>query len=340
MYKIQGWVEQGNTVVVTGGLDSTTLVQGSFPSVTVTVYLHGTSTLASLYSDDNTVPTPLGNPFTSNADGTFGFYAASGRYDIVFSGGNLPAPYTLPDVTNGAGGGTGDVIGPSGATAGDIAVFSGSSGKIILDSGYSGSTFVLRPTTAIGGHIAVFDSGGGGGGAANAKIRDGGTGITSLMTGPNSATDGNLAVFNGGSGKIVRDGGAPSGGFIQYSQVARVAGDLTTSSATFVDATSMSVTITTGARRCLVNVIALMNLSAIAYITLLIDGVNQGGTAGLGAGASGTQSSAGFTFMTGVLSAGSHTFKLQWRSTSGSQTLFASSVAPLILGVAETNLTS
>jgi hypothetical protein len=38
MQKIQGVVQQGNTKVLTSGLNSTTLVQGSFPSATVTVF--------------------------------------------------------------------------------------------------------------------------------------------------------------------------------------------------------------------------------------------------------------------------------------------------------------
>ncbi len=63
MYKIQGWVEQGNTLISTGGLLSTTKAQGSFPSALVTVYIHGSGgALAQLFSDDNTIPTPLANP--------------------------------------------------------------------------------------------------------------------------------------------------------------------------------------------------------------------------------------------------------------------------------------
>jgi|WetSurMetagenome_2_1015567.scaffolds.fasta_scaffold54710_3 hypothetical protein len=49
-------------------------------SVTVSVYLQGTTTLATLYAGNGV--TPLGNPFLSDADGSFNFYAADGRYDI------------------------------------------------------------------------------------------------------------------------------------------------------------------------------------------------------------------------------------------------------------------
>ena len=49
-------------------------------SVTISVYLAGTTTLASLFSDNGVAA--LGNPFLSDSDGSFNFYAADGRYDI------------------------------------------------------------------------------------------------------------------------------------------------------------------------------------------------------------------------------------------------------------------
>lgn len=52
--------------------------------VTVTVYLTGTATPATLYSDRSL--TALANPFTNEADGSWIWYADVGnRYDIVFS---------------------------------------------------------------------------------------------------------------------------------------------------------------------------------------------------------------------------------------------------------------
>jgi hypothetical protein len=49
-----------------------------------------------------------------------------------------------------------------------------------------------------------------------------------------------------------------------------------------------------------------------------------------------------FSILSGVLTAASHTFKLQWRTqASGTFTLFASTtVAPLTLTVIETSLTA
>lgn len=51
------------------------------PSVAVTVNLAGTGTLATLFSDN--AYTPQTNPFTSETDGAYQFYARDGRYDIT-----------------------------------------------------------------------------------------------------------------------------------------------------------------------------------------------------------------------------------------------------------------
>jgi len=96
MQKIQGWSEQGGTVVTIAGSSSTTFWQETFPGCTVTVYNQGTLTLSTIYSDNSS--TPKANPFTS--DGTTGiwfFYAADGRYDIKFSGTGIGTPFTLTD---------------------------------------------------------------------------------------------------------------------------------------------------------------------------------------------------------------------------------------------------
>lgn len=339
MFKLQGWVQEGNTIVDTGGLGSSNVVQGSFPGATVSVYIHGSNpaTLATIYSDDNPSPTPLANPFTANSDGTWGFYAASGRYDVVFSGGDLPSPFTIPDLTNGAGGGTGNVTGPGGAVDGDVASFDGTSGLIIKDSGRLAADLVDSPVAGIGGHLIVYDS------SSGRRVRDAGTGITALVFGPNTVTDGNLAVFNGGSGKIIKDGGAPAGGgVLQASKIKLVSSDFTTGSASFVDITGATITITTGAHRCLITVMINVSNSTsnTIKIALLIDGTNQGGSSGniIGAVSAGGAANFSFTFLTDVLTAGSHTFKLQALTGGGTFTAFANSTLPLIMSVIETSL--
>lgn len=95
--RVNGWCEKGNeTVSVPGSQASTTKVQRSYPSCTVTVYLAGTLTLASLYSDDS--GTVKANPFTANSTGAYFFYADDGKYDVTISSAGLSNPYTFGDV--------------------------------------------------------------------------------------------------------------------------------------------------------------------------------------------------------------------------------------------------
>lgn len=98
MNRYFGWAEEGNVPVNTQGEVSTNVVQGSFPGCTVTVYLAGTLTLATIYGDNLQPPTPLTNPFLASANGYWDFYAASGRYDVNFSGVGITTPFTLGDV--------------------------------------------------------------------------------------------------------------------------------------------------------------------------------------------------------------------------------------------------
>jgi hypothetical protein len=55
----------------------------SIVGATVTVFNAGTTTKATIYS--NNTGTIQANPFVTAADGSYGFYAANGRYDIVFA---------------------------------------------------------------------------------------------------------------------------------------------------------------------------------------------------------------------------------------------------------------
>jgi hypothetical protein len=108
MQAYSNFAQQGDVSVVTSGLSSTTVVEGSYPLCTVSVYLHGSGTLASIYSDNGV--TPLANPFTANSNGQFTFYAANNRYDVTLSNnsGSGPAsPITIPDIllNDPAGGG-------------------------------------------------------------------------------------------------------------------------------------------------------------------------------------------------------------------------------------------
>ena len=101
---LQGWVEQGNVRVATGGgiqsgpaLASPLDVQQSFPGSTVTVYQAGTTTLATIYADK--INTPKANPFFADASGLWNFYGVPGYYDVQFSGTGIATPYKLTDLT-------------------------------------------------------------------------------------------------------------------------------------------------------------------------------------------------------------------------------------------------
>lgn len=97
MQRAQGFAEQGARVVWTAGQSSQTLVQESAPFALIQVYVSGTTTLATLYADNNTPPTPLANPFTANENGYWWFYAPDGRYDVM-----IEAPdwtWTKGDIT-------------------------------------------------------------------------------------------------------------------------------------------------------------------------------------------------------------------------------------------------
>lgn len=102
------------------GIDSTNYLQGIIRGCTVTVFLTGTTTPATLFS--NSSSTPLSNPFTANATtGQWLFYASTANlYDVVLSGGispnTYPAPVTLTGLQpgGGGGGGGGSAAGPVG----------------------------------------------------------------------------------------------------------------------------------------------------------------------------------------------------------------------------------
>ena len=98
MERLNLWAENGNGIVQTAGQNSSnnTLVQSSYPGCTVAVYINNTSNLATIYADN--ALTPLANPFTASNNGLAYFYAASGRYDVKFSGAGIPGNnFTIPD---------------------------------------------------------------------------------------------------------------------------------------------------------------------------------------------------------------------------------------------------
>ena len=74
---------------------------GEGKQATITVYDAGTLNISTIYSDST--GTPLANPFSTDANGRFNFYADPGEYDIKVSGVGITT-YTIEDVT---------IVGPS-----------------------------------------------------------------------------------------------------------------------------------------------------------------------------------------------------------------------------------
>lgn len=120
---------------------------------------------------------------------------------------------------------------------------------------------------------------------------------------------------------------APSGGGGGLSLVgqAESTSAFTTTSTSYTDLTGMSVTGSTGAHRCLVNFTGSVSnntTGAWTALALLVDGSNVlAGTHGWIAIATSRGSndlySVNFSYLTDVLSAASHTFKVQMKVSSG-----------------------
>lgn len=92
--KVQGFVEKGGANAITSLATSERApFQRSFPGTSVTVYVAGTSTLATIASDAAGTSKP--NPFTSDVRGFYSFWTEETVVDIAFGG---SAGYTLSDV--------------------------------------------------------------------------------------------------------------------------------------------------------------------------------------------------------------------------------------------------
>jgi hypothetical protein len=62
----------------------------------------------------------------------------------------LPAGDTTAGATGGGGGGSGDVVGPAASVDGNIAVFDGTTGKLLKDSGSAPTSLGLTVAMARG----------------------------------------------------------------------------------------------------------------------------------------------------------------------------------------------
>jgi hypothetical protein len=97
---LSGYCNLGGAHAKTSGLSASNFQQGIIPHCSITVYLTGTTTLATIYSDG--ASTPLANPFTANAStstnsGAWTFWAATNAgLDVIGSGGDAPNTYPAP----------------------------------------------------------------------------------------------------------------------------------------------------------------------------------------------------------------------------------------------------
>lgn len=121
------------------------------PSVTCAVYLAGTNTLATIYSDEQITQIP--NPTQADPTGQLSFWAVAGNYDLHLSGGSPAINAITVTVTVGASGaGTGFTQAKTVST-GSIDPGEGADVVITWDVPFSNATY--KVTTSL------VDSGGG-----------------------------------------------------------------------------------------------------------------------------------------------------------------------------------
>lgn len=132
-------------------------------SPTVTVYISGTTTLAAIFDDEGV--TAKANPFTGPSTGLVFFYAADGKYDVLFTGGTpaLGSGYqisgVLLDDTLGLSSGGGGITSLNALTALTQTFATGTAGTDFnISSSGSVHTFNLPfATNSIPGKLSASD---------------------------------------------------------------------------------------------------------------------------------------------------------------------------------------
>lgn len=202
---------------------------------------------------------------------------------------------------------------------------------------YSCSTHLLIYVSSYGGNSWSTWASLTGSGMANPMTTTGDI----IYSSDNSGTPARLAI--GAAGSHLTGGTTPSWtGPMATGRVHSTGGNVTTASTSFTDLTGATVTLTTGARPCVVEFMLAgfsNTTGATTYFDIAVDGTLQGGSQGL---AQFTQTTANvdehtipLVYLTAALSAASHTIKVQWKVTAGTTTIRGSSTVPLHFGVVE-----
>ena len=151
---------------------------------------------------------------TATAVNTIAFKGARLEAKTLTATAIIPAP---------APSGVGDVTGPGSAVDQRVAIFSGTSGKIIADGGKTVSDLQAVVTSSVKGLAPAS-----GGGTTNFLRADGNWaappgGGTGDVTGPASSVVGRVATFSTITGKAIQDGGVLLSSLAQTSSLAAIA---------------------------------------------------------------------------------------------------------------------
>jgi hypothetical protein len=105
------------------------------------------------------------------------------------------------------------VEGPATATSGRVAVYDGTTGKLLQDGAKAEADLVVGPATATSGRVAVYN------GTTGKLLQDGAKLEADLVLGPASSIDGRLALFDSTTGKLLKQGTFTDGNNILATQV-------------------------------------------------------------------------------------------------------------------------
>lgn len=128
------------------------LLYAAYPSgtsPTISVFNHGTQTLATLYTDKTAITTAA-NPFTPDQLGDAMFFAADGDYDVAISVGNSTDLITVTAVTGG-----GAVIQALAPAAGALAIDARKGSVAVVSP--TGNVTPLTVTNLIVGQRFILD---------------------------------------------------------------------------------------------------------------------------------------------------------------------------------------